>query len=126
MIFQLDGKSYDVRVTALRRKFTIDERTKPLRTMDGKLHRDILGTYIHYTMTLEAVAGKMQELEDLWQALSAPVQSHLCRFPYGDGWLEQQMYLTQAQQSLTLIQPEGRRWGELQLEFFACQPEVRP
>lgn len=126
MIFQLDGKSYDVRVTALTRKFSVEDFRKPGYTMDGQLHREVLGTYYHYTMTVEAYAGREKALEDLWQAVSSPVEAHLCRFPYGQQNLQQQMYITGGAQDLTLIRDDSRRWGSLTLEFTAAAPEVLP
>lgn len=126
MIFQIDGKSYDVRVTALKRKFSVEELRKPGYTMDGKLHREILGTYYHYTMTVEAYPGKEAQLQDLWQAVSAPAESHLCRFPYGQQDLQQQMYITGGSQDLQLMQGANKQWGSLTLEFTAIEPEVLP
>ena len=126
MIFTLDGRTYNVRVTALQRKFSVQDFRQPGRTMDGKLHRDVLGTYYHYSMTVAPLEGYESEMDTLWQAVSQPVESHLCLFPYSQQALQQQMYITGGSQELTVIRQGVRRWGSLTLEFTATEPEVLP
>lgn len=126
MIFQLDGKTYNVRVTALTRKFSVEDIHQPVKTMDGRLHREILGTYYHYTMTVAPLEGCEAQLERLWEAVSTPAESHLCAFPYGQRHLQQQMYITGGSQALTVFRENDRQWGSLTLEFTATEPEVLP
>lgn len=126
MIFTLDGKSYNVHVTALTRKFSVLDTQQSGRTMDGRMYRDVIGTYYNYTMTVEAVPGDSAALDALWQAVSQPAASHVCTFPYGQTKLTQRMYVTAGEQPLERMHSGGSLWGALTLEFIAMEPEVTP
>ena len=126
MIFTLDGKSYAVHVTSLVRKFSVLDTQQAGRTMDGKMYRDVIGTYYNYTMTVEADPENPAALDALWEAVSQPAESHVCVFPYGQRNLTQRMYVTAGEQPLTRIYNGSRLWGALTLEFIAMEPEVTP
>lgn len=125
-VFLLDNVAYNVDVTALTRKFSILETGSGGRTQDGGLYRDVLGTYYNYSMTLEPRDGDMGAMEALWEAVSRPAVSHVCRFPFGQRTLTQRMYVTGGEQGLRRMTPGKNHWGELTLEFTALAPEVVP
>lgn len=126
MIFTLDGRQYNVHVTALTRKFAVLDTQQSGRTLDGRMYRSVIGTFYNYTMTVEASAGDSASLEALWEAVSQPAVSHVCTFPYGQKNLTQRMYITSGEQPLQRIHSQGRLWGALTLEFIAMEPEVMP
>ena len=125
-IFWMDGIAYNLRVLALKRKFSIVETGVSGRTQDGQLYRDLFGTYYHYTMTVAQQGDDGQALEAFWEAVSQPQVSHVCVFPYGQSTLTQRMYVTAGQQALLRMDQEQSHWGEIQIDFIAMAPEVTP
>lgn len=124
-VFRMDGISYNVSVTALNRKFSVMDTDKSGRTQDGRMYRDIIGTFYNYTMTVCEKDGDYKSLEDFWNAISDPSQaSHVCTFPYGQKTLTQEMYVTSGDQALDRMDANKNYWGEISVNFIAMGPEV--
>ena len=121
-LFYIDGESFGVEVTALQREFAILQATEPCVTMDGICHREPLGSYCHYTMTVRACQDPA-ELERFWEKVSQPVESLECSFPYGQQMLTQQMYIETGSQAL-LDANQGNQWGSITLRFRGKAPRV--
>lgn len=119
-LFTIDGKRFAVEVMSLTREFELAGNTAV--TLDGTRHRDILGSYCHYEMTIQS-RNDRQALEEFWEAVSAPRESLLCRFPYGQQWLEQKMFVEGGSQKL-LDARNGNRWDAITLRFVGSVPRV--
>lgn len=124
-VFVMDGISYDVHVTALIRKFAVLDTEETGRTQDGNMYRDPVGTFYNYTMTVCRKAGNSADLDAFWEAISQPVESHICTFPYGQQTLTQRMYVTAGEQAVQRLTDRGAYWGEITVNFIAMQPQVR-
>lgn len=125
-VFRMDGQPYNVNVMSLTRKFSVMDSDKSGRTLNGAMHREIIGTYYNYTMVVREKNGDAEALEAFWEAVSDPTkESHVCEFPYGQFWLTQKMYVTSGDQALKKMEPDRNHWGELSLNFIAMEPEVR-
>lgn len=125
-VFKMDGIPYNVNVMSLERKFSVMDTDKSGRTQDGKMYRDVLGTFFNYSMTVREKDGDAKALEDFWTAICKPQVSHNCEFPYGQTTLRQQMYVTSGDQSLKRMEPARNHWGEIKVNFIAMAPEVVP
>ena len=124
-VFLMDGKSYNVSVMSLTRKFSVMDTDKSGRTQNGRMYRDILGTFYNYTMEVQEKDGDAASLEAFWTAISDPKKaSHICQFPYGQRTLTQEMYVTTGEQSLIKMQEKQNSWGGLTVNFIAMGPEV--
>lgn len=121
-LFTIDQESFDVQVTQLQREAVITTASNDCTTLDGACHRDILGTYCHYTMTV-AARENMQELERFWEQITRPVESMVCSFPYGQGQLTQQMYIQSVSQKLTDAS-WGNQWDSVTVRFLGMKPLV--
>ena len=124
--FLLDGVAYNVRVTKLTRKFSVLDSDKTGRTQNGSMYRDVIGTFYNYAMTVEQKDGDTTAMDAFWDAISQPVTSHVCVFPYGQTTLTQQMYITGGEQDVRKLSSNKTEWGELQLSFVAMTPRVVP
>lgn len=124
--FLLDGRAYNVFVTSLIRKFAVLDTDGSGRTQDGEMHRDIIGTYYNYSMTVQARAGDMDALDALWEAVSQPAVSHVCVFPYGQRTLTQRMHVTSGEQAVRQLTAEKTFWDSIKLSFVAMSPAVIP
>lgn len=125
-VFLLDGIAYNVNVMELKRSFSVMDTDKSGRTQNGEMYRDIIGTFYNYTMTIRERDGDHAAMEALWEAVSAPEASHICVFPYGQTVMTQKMYVTSAEQGLTLMEKDRNHWGDIALSFIAMSPKVVP
>ena len=121
-LFWIDGESFGVQVTALQREFAILQATEPCVTMDGICHREPLGSYCHYKMTVAAHRDP-GELERFWEKVSQPNVCILCSFPYGDGFLTQEMFVEAGIQALPDTRGENR-WDKVTVRFRGKTPQV--
>lgn len=125
-LFTIDGVGYDVNVVKLIRKFSVLDSEKSGRTMDGAMYRDPVGTFYNYEMTVSPDPGDPAALDAFWEAISKPVASHVCVFPYNQKTLTQRMYVTSGEQGLTVINENVSLWGEISISFIAMEPKVTP
>lgn len=124
--FLLDGVAYNVYVSKLTRKFSVQDTSKTGRTQSGDMYRDVIGTFYNYSMTVEQRGSDAASLDAFWEAISQPVDSHVCVFPYGQTTLTQRMYITSGEQDLVCRTPERTDWGILNVSFIAMSPKVVP
>ena len=124
--FLLDGVAYNVSVSKLTRKFSVLDSDKTGRTLNGEMYRDIIGTFYNYSMTVDQRGTDAKSFDAFWEAISQPVESHVCVFPYGQSTLTQRMYVTSGEQDLKAALTNAARWGELSINFIAMSPKVVP
>ena len=88
-VFSVDGVEYPgVFVKSpIHRSFNVLDGENAGRTMDGRMQRDIIGTYYTYRLEFDASLSDPEEYDALFEALSAPVDSHIISVPYGQGSL---------------------------------------
>lgn len=125
-IFYIDGKTYNVQVLSLVRKFAVLDTDKAGRTLNGKMYREPIGTFYNYSMTVSVKNGDTKAMEDLWGVISKPAVSHKCKFPYGSSYLEQEMYITSGEQGVVRMLGDKTYWGDMSLNFIAMKPKVTP
>ena len=125
-VFIMDGIAYNVDVTELTRKFSVMDTENSGRTQNGQMYRDIIGTFFNYSMTVTQRGQDSVALDEFWEAVARPIESHECIFPYGQTTLMQTMYVTSGEQELHLMDAEKNHWGEIKLNFIAIAPEVVP
>ena len=76
----IDDVTYKVPIVELQRKGDILDLTAN-RTEDGVLHREVIGTFYNYTLTI-GVINDPDLYESLWWTLTAPVASHWIELPH--------------------------------------------
>ena len=124
--FLMDGSAYNVRVSKLTRKFSVQDTDKTGRTQDGEMYRDIVGTFYNYSMTVEQMGSDRESFDSFWEAVSQPVESHVCVFPYNQTIMTQKMYITSGEQDLISKTADRTLWGEISLNYIAMSPKVVP
>ena len=122
-LFTIDDASFQVDVTELSRELEIVTGADDCMTLDGVCHRDVMGTYCHYTMTVRCQYDP-QELERFLTAITRPVDSIICSFPYGQQLLTQKMHIRSVSQKLTDARG-GNQWGSITVRFLGTEPLVR-
>lgn len=115
---QIDGVEYKVPIVSLKRKGDILDLTAN-RTEDGVLHREVIGTFYNYTLTIGIVND--QELYDaLWWVLTTPVASHQIQLPNQPEAFEG--YFGSCQDDIVLITDEGQKAKGLSFNLVATRP----
>lgn len=122
--FVMDGIEYNVNVMELERGFEVIDSAKAGRTQNGDMYRDPVGTFYNYTITIEQKEGDIAALDALWEAMSQPVDSHLCTFPYNQTTLTQRMYVTSGKQKIRNIKTSRTEWDSMSISFIAMSPRV--
>lgn len=68
----IDGKSYDVIVTAIEESFSILYTENTGRTLEGAMVLDPIGTFFNYKVTFARKAGFEKQYDDLFDLFSKP------------------------------------------------------
>lgn len=127
MIFTMDGIDYNVNVMSLKRKASVTDTSNSGRTIDGVMHRDIIGTYYNYTMEIEPNDGDYASYDSFYDSVTSPVDSHLMVFPYGQETLTFNAYVTSAEDDFR-VKDGVNRWAygsSMSLNFIAMEPQRR-
>lgn len=126
VVFEIDGKAYDkVAVVELKRSFTVLDTSNSGRTIaDGKMHRDIIGTYYNYELALKVL--DIQQYDELYEILSAPQDSHLIKIPYAQGYKTFDAYVTDGNDTLQRMDVSGNHWIGLTIKFVAMEANRIP
>lgn len=124
--FLMDGVAYNVRVSKLTRYFSVQDTDKTGRTQDGEMYRDIVGTFYNYSMEVAQMDNDRESFDSFWEAISRPVESHVCEFPYNQTVMTQRMYITSGEQDLISKTDSRSLWGAISLNYIAMSPKVVP
>lgn len=126
-IVSIDGRYYNIFIPmgGIQRNFSVVDTDNAGRNMQGKMIRDIVGTYYNYTIAFDTKYLNFKEYDDLFQTLSAPQDSHTIIVPYGQETLTFEAYVTSGGDTLTRAGKDGNRWSGLSINFVAMEPQRR-
>ena len=127
-LFSVNGTYYNVTITpgGLERKVAITDGENAGRTLSGLMIRDLIGTYVNYTIKLETKNLDVAQYDALVSVLRQPVDSHNIVMPYDQGSLSFKAYLTAVNDKLMDTFRGVNRWGGLSIEFVAMEPQYTP
>lgn len=122
-VVTIDGASFDVGVTRIRRKARIPDGKNAGEAKRGDWIRDVYGTFYDYILTFDTSAGLSREDYDtLYSILTAPVEFHSLVVPYGQSTLSFTAGITGAEDNVVLM-GDGTVWGNLSITFRAKSPQ---
>lgn len=125
-LFTIDGRAFDVAVVSLKQNFEVLDGPNAGRTMDARMHRDVLGTFYNYTIEVDLSQLNREDADALFDIVSSPADSHVCTFPHGQGTLTQDMYISKGSREL-LRQYNGKNyWQALTWNYIAMAPARTP
>ena len=126
-MLSIDGIEYGAIVTALKRSFEVTDGENAGRTLDGNMHRDLIGTYYNYSITVMTDRMTQAKYNQLYEVISSPTESHDIVVAYGNETLTFKAYITQGTDDLLRQYSETNRyWGNLSFNFIAMKPQRRP
>lgn len=126
MKFTVDNVQYNALVTSLNRSARIKESKLSGDVKSGRHFRDLVGTYYDYDMEIATDRLSQAEYDSLYEALTAPVESHVVILPYGRTTLQFDAYIQSVDDSYIADNGTDRLWGNLSVKFYAIKPQRRP
>lgn len=122
-VVTIDGASFDVGATRIRRKARIQDGPNAGEAKRGDWIRDVYGTFYDYILTFDTAAGLSREDYDtLYSIITAPVEFHSLVVPYGQSTLAFTAGITGAEDNVILMD-DGTVWGNLSITFRAKSPQ---
>lgn len=127
-LIKLNGRYYNAAITSIKRSHNITDgenagRTKPPSAI---MIRDVVGTYVSYTVTFEVKGTDVAEYDDMILTLSKPVDSIPVVMPYGQGSLSFDAYVTKVEDELLNNIGGVRRWGNCSVTFTPMRAQYMP
>lgn len=119
-VITIDGETFDVPVASVKRSADFLDKFAE-RTVNGKLHRELIGVYFNYQITFGRAAS-VSEYARLWQKLTEPEEFHTVVIPDEDGDHTFTAYFSNVSDSLTKVQGASRFWKSLTVNFIAREP----
>lgn len=120
----IDGSTYNVPVKMIKRSADFLYKYAE-RTMDGKLHSEMIGVYINYQ--LQFGRASMADYAALWEKLTEPVEFHTISIPTEDGatasgLVEFEAYFSNVTDEFVMINGTSRWMKDLTVNFIAQIP----
>lgn len=125
-VLTVDGKTYNIDVTSLKRSASVLDGTNAGRVLSGLMVRDIIGTYYNYDLTFGRSSLSPADYDALYETLTAPVDYHTITVPYGQETKTFRAYVSNASDVLRRMTDKVNLWGELTIKFTAMEPNRRP
>lgn len=122
-LFKIDGKGFSgVGVESLKRSFRIPDGTNSGDMLSGDYERDLVGTYYDYDLVITTSDLAVNEYDALFEALSAPVNSHMVEMPYGMTSITFEAMIEGGDDEL-IPMDDGTWWGNLNVTIRAKKPQ---
>lgn len=120
----IDNVHYNVGIMyeSLRRSFEIVEGNNSGTNLNARTIRDIMGTKYKYEMTIIPIRGYQQDYDNLYYAISAPIEYHVITVPFGQRTLTYQAKITSGTDVFMGFDADGTEWRGLQITFEAMEP----
>lgn len=123
-MLKIDGTEYGVIITALQRSFEVVDGENAGRTLDGVMHRDLIGTYYNYAVTVNTDRLTQEQYNELYEIISSPTESHNITVAYGNSVRTFKAYITNGTDDLIRQYSETNRyWGNLSFNLIAMEPQ---
>ena len=116
---KIDGVTYNVPVVSIKRTADFLDKFAE-RTVDGKLHRELIGVYFNYK--LKFGQASMSDYSALWSKLTEPTEFHTVVVPDEDGDLTFKAYFSGVSDELVKVSGANRFWKDLTVNFIAQEP----
>ena len=122
-LFKIDGQGFSgVGVESLKRSFRIPDGTNAGDMLSGDYERDLVGTYYDYDLVITTSDLAVNEYDALFEALSAPVNSHTVEMPYGMTSITFEAMIEGGDDEL-IPMDDGTWWGNLNVTIRAKKPQ---
>ncbi len=124
-MINIDGTNYNVRIgyPSITRTFELIEGKNAGTSLAYTRIRDLIGTQIAYTLTIEPNPANRADYDSLYEILSAPTDYHSVSFPYGQTTLSFQAYVTSGSDAFNGTLAGQNRWSGMSVTFVPLGPQ---
>jgi hypothetical protein len=126
-LLKIDGKTFGVMLIKISRSASIlDKYAK--RTINGDLHREIIGTYYNYSLEF-VYNDEPLRYALLWERLTAPEAFHYIQIVDTVNIYSFEGYISNVKDSISYASPNNgyeRRFDGLSCDIVAKTPSRRP
>lgn len=124
----MDGRDYRVRVRfeTLEESARLDEGPNAGDMLSGRHERDLVGTFYGHTLSVEPDPLVQKDYDDFFDAITAPVPSHIITMPHGQGSVTYEAMVSEARHISKGSVGGVRRWSGLSVSFESIRPVRRP
>ena len=125
----IDGKSYDVIVTAIEESFSILYTENTGRTLEGEMILDPIGTYFAHKVTFKRCKENVKEFDDLYNFFTTPRYDGFdIEIVHNQTTIKYKAYVSQGTRKLQKISERIKKvlWGELAVNFIPIKAQVMP
>ena len=121
----IDGKDYRVHVIypSLVNSFEIMEGPYSGTAQSGREIRDIIGTSYPYELQCQPDARYPEDFDALFDVLSAPVESHRVKLPYGQSTIEFDAAISSGSRTWHGKVAGYQRWKDMSITFRPIAPQ---
>lgn len=118
---EIDSTQFNIPVTILKEDADFLYKYAE-RTVDGKLHSELIGVYFNYQLTFGRGTGS--DYNDLWEKITEPVEFHSVKVPYpdGTGYKTFQAYFSNVSHEIRRVSGTTNYWEGLTVNFIAQEP----
>lgn len=117
----IDGETYNIGITLLKRKAEFLDKYAE-RTVDGILHRELIGVYFNYQLTLDP-GTDTAEYARLWDKLTEPDEFHQVTVWDENGEYTFNAYFSSVSDELRKVRDDTTTfWKSLTVNFIAKSP----
>jgi hypothetical protein len=121
----IDGVSFDISVISIKRQAQFLDRYAE-RTMDGVLHRELIGVFFNYTLQLGSSLNT-SAYAALWEKLTEPTEFHSVTCPDETGTpYTFTAYFATVADELRRSKSGVNYWKNLTVDFIAQSPARVP
>lgn len=121
----IDGVPYNVPVLSVKRRADFLDKSDAQRTLDGKLHRELIGVYMNYQLQFGRTTDTALYAL-LWEKLTEPVEFHEVTVPDEGGDYTFVAYFANVTDELRKQRDATNFWQSLTVNFIAKSPARVP
>lgn len=125
---QMDGRTYRVRVihASIEETARLEEGVNAGDMLSYRHERDLAGTFYGHSMLVEPDPRYPEEYDAFFDAISAPVDSHIVTMPHGQGTVTYEAMVSEARHVSRGVVGGIRRWSGLSVSFSSIRPVRTP
>jgi hypothetical protein len=116
----IDGTTYNVPVVKIKRSADFLDKFAE-RTVDGKLHRELIGVYFNYQLEF-GKAASVAAYTALWNKLTEPTEFHTVSVPDEDGMHTFTAYFSNVKDDMVKVHNGNNYFKQLTVNFIAREP----
>lgn len=122
----IDGTYFDIPMVSLKRNADFVDKYAE-RTEDGVLHRELIGVYYNFTLTVgTSTAFGDTDYTEFWYKMSEPAEFHNVSIPIKGGTYDFVAYITAVSDEYSKILDDGAEFKSFTCKFIAREPARRP